>query len=234
MAGLGAGVVVAHEDQLRAAQSFQVVDGRRMGDQFGDGSAPELDILAPPLMDAVVDVEGLELVGLFLKPLDVVRVQQPGQDQVAFHLQVPDAFSQAQPGPIGLNDAIFLFEHVSLFSHGNRYGSASLSRGPAAAHPQFTRWSASAGHPATFLGRFQGTDWAGRARGRVDLALQSDGSASIPPPHQPSPAGSASATPPQGGSDTGAPYAGRNVQSIHGLHNKPQTWFTRLVSFKWG
>ena len=37
-----------------------------------------------------------------------------------------------------------------------------------------------------------------------------------PPPHQPSPVGSAS------------------VQSIHGLHNKPQTWLTRLVFFKWG
>ena len=24
------------------------------------------------------------------------------------------------------------------------------------------------------------------------------------------------------------------VQSIHGLHNKPQTWFRRLVFFKWG
>ena len=24
------------------------------------------------------------------------------------------------------------------------------------------------------------------------------------------------------------------VQSIHGLHNKPQTWLTRLVFFKWG
>ena len=80
---------------------------RRMGDQFGDGSAPELDVLAPPLMNAVVDVEGFELAGLGLKPLDVGRVQQSGQDQVAFHLQVPDAFPQGQPGPIGLNDAIF-------------------------------------------------------------------------------------------------------------------------------
>ena len=46
-----------------------------MGDQFGDGSAPELDILASPLMNAVVDVEGFELAGLGLKPLDVGRVQ---------------------------------------------------------------------------------------------------------------------------------------------------------------
>ena len=32
-----------------------------------------------------------------------------------------------------------------------------------------------------------------------------------PPPHQPSPVGSASATPPQGGSDTGAPYASLEI-----------------------
>ena len=75
----------------------------------------------PLLMDAVVDVEGLELGGLGLKPPDVVRVQQVGQDQVAFHFQVFDAFSQGHPGPIGLDDAVFaiiLFEHVSLVSRG--------------------------------------------------------------------------------------------------------------------
>ena len=32
-----------------------------------------------------------------------------------------------------------------------------------------------------------------------------------PPPHQPSPSGSASATPPQGGSDTGTPYASLKI-----------------------
>ena len=55
-----------------------------------------------------------------------------------------------------------------------------------------------------FWGAFRVRTVPGAPRGRVDLALQSDGSASIPPPHQPSPAGSASATPPQGGSDVAA------------------------------
>ena len=55
----------------------------------------------------------------------------------------------------------------SPMAHGNRNGSASLSCGLAAEHPQFTRWSSSAGHSATFLGSFQGTGRAGW--GRVDL-----------------------------------------------------------------
>ena len=46
------------------------------------------------------------------------------------------------------------------------------------------------------------------------------GPASTPPPHQPSPDGSASATPPQGGSDTRVTNRGRR------LHLRPGTWFT--------
>ena len=41
-----------------------------------------------------------------------------------------------------------------------------------------------------------------------------------PPPHQPSPFGSASATPPRGGSDTRGTNRGRR------LHIRPGTWFT--------
>ncbi len=76
--------------------------------------------------------------------------------------------------------------------------------------------------------------------------------ASGPPPHQPSPFGSASATPPPqpthaGGYRDGAqdlafgspcanppphqpsPFGSTSVQAEHGLHSKPETWFTRLV-----
>ncbi len=50
-------------------------------------------------------------------------------------------------------------------------------------------------------------------------ALQ-PGAPAPPPPHQPSPGGSTSATPPQGGSDT----RGTNREGC--LHIRPGTWFT--------
>ena len=154
--------------------ALRKVDEGRMGDQRGDESAPELDILASPLMDAVVDVEGLELGGLVLKPPDVFRVQQVGQDQVAFHLQVLDAFPQGHPGPIGVDDAVFLFEHVSLFSRGNRSGSAGPRCGPSAGQPKFTRRCSCGGEWKLFWGSFKGREvrWRVRAGGRSrDAAL---------------------------------------------------------------
>ncbi len=98
----------------------------------------------------------------------------------------------------------------------NCRGSPSRGESARGRSPQSSRWGANAARgkclPAACQRRVGG-DSASAVR-------RSPGGRRPAPPHQPSPGGSTSATPPQGGSDTRVTNRGRR------LHLGPGTWFT--------
>ena len=108
---LGPVVAVAHHDDLVAEKRLQEGDGRRVGDQLGNGAAPELDAGPAALVNAVVPGYGLHPGGLGLQALDVLAVQEVGQDDVTFNLQMPDALPQRQGRPVGIHNLVFLRCH---------------------------------------------------------------------------------------------------------------------------
>ena len=84
---LGTVVAVAHHDDLVPKKHFKEGDGRRMGDQLGNGTAPELDAGPAALVNAVVAGYGLHPGGLSLQALDMLAVQEIGQDDIALDFQ---------------------------------------------------------------------------------------------------------------------------------------------------
>ena len=75
------------------------------GDQLGDVAAGELHRGLAALVDAVVDVGGLEPGALALEPGDEVRRQALGKDDVPLHFEVSDAFAEGEPAPVAVVDA---------------------------------------------------------------------------------------------------------------------------------
>src|SRR5262245_30172223 len=91
--GLRARIGVGHEDDFFSKQCAQEIDGRRMPDEFSNGTPYELNLRPYLLVHTVIHCLGFQPERLFLETCDVVNGKKIREDEVTLYFDLANALS---------------------------------------------------------------------------------------------------------------------------------------------